>query len=261
MNRTALLQRILKLPIVLTVLIVIGTAGMCHIESWPAQDSLATTTITMASMGVAEVGDISPQGRAFYSCLVLAFIVSLACWTGGTLSGLMTGDFATVVRNWKLKRMVRKMKQHVIICGSGAFARAILEMLYGGEQDVVLVSDNENEIDWIRQRYADVPILKLPPTDELALAEANLAGAAHVVAATDSDVDNLLISITCKTLSPALVVYTFSLEGNHSSRMAKVGVDEIVSPHMLGGARVAELIQRHEAKKANAPMLAEYLTH
>jgi len=261
MNHTALRQRIWKLPIVLAVLIVIGTAGMCHIEKWPIEDALTATTITVASVGMVDVKQMGPQGQAFFSCLILASMVSLACWTGGTLS-LLTGDsYATQFKNWKQRKMVQKMKQHVIICGSSAFARAILEILYGGAQEIVLISDDAEQNELIRQRYPDVPILELSPTDELSLAKANLADAAHVVAATESDVDNLLISITCKTLSPALVVYTFSLEGNHSSRMAKVGVDEIVSPQVLGGTRIAELIQHHESKKNKAPMLAEYLTH
>lgn len=261
MVQTFLQQRVWKLAIAVTVLIVIGTTGLRLIERWPVGDALTAAAITVTSVGMADVEGMGPQGKTFFSCLVLASMVCLACWTGGTLNLLVGSEFKTQFGNWKQKKMLQKMKQHVIICGSGAFARAILEILYGGAQELVLVSDDAGQNERIRQRYPDVPILEMSPTDELALAQANLADAAHVVAATDSDVDNLLISITCKTLSPALVVYTFSLEGNHSSRMAKVGVDEIVSPHVLGGTRIAELIQHHESKKSKAPVLAEYLIH
>ena len=139
--------------------------------------------------------------------------------------------------------MASRLKDHVIICGSGVFARSVLEFLYASQHQVAVVSDNKSEIETLRERFPDVPLIEESPTNELALAHANLASAWCVVAATQSDVDNLLISMTCKDLHPRLTVYSLSLEANLAGRMAKLGVDEVICPHLLGGSRVAQLVE------------------
>ena len=139
--------------------------------------------------------------------------------------------------------MAKRLKNHIIVCGCGVFAQSILEMLYVGCHDVVVISGRQPEAEAIRNKFPGVPLIEQPPTDELTLAQANLAQARCVVAATRSDVDNLLISMTCKDLNPELVVYSLSLDGKLAGRMAKLGVDEVICPYLLGGTRVAELIE------------------
>ncbi len=145
--------------------------------------------------------------------------------------------------------MASRLKNHVIICGSGVFARSILEFLYAGQHRVAVISDDQSEIESLRVRFPDVPLIEESPASELALAHANLANARCVVAATQSDVDNLLISMTCKDLHPRLAVYSLSLEGNLAGRMAKLGVDEVICPYLLGGSRVSQLVDAAQPGK------------
>ena len=77
---------------------------------------------------------------------------------------------------------------------------------------------------------------------ELTLAEANILNARSVVAAMSSEVDNLLVSITCKDMGHDIHVYARSNDVSIGNRMRKAGVDEVISPSRIGGTRVAELI-------------------
>ncbi|MGI9516407.1 MAG: potassium channel family protein [Pirellulaceae bacterium] len=237
------LQRIFKLAVVIAALIVIGTVGFVIIEQWPLLDALYMTVITISTVGFGEIRELSPTGRTFTGCLILVSIVCMCCWTAGITSVFVDGDIRGVFLQRRMKRMANRFKNHVIICGSGVFARSILELLYANNHQVAMVCNDAGEAEVIRRQFPDVAVIEKPPTDELALALANLASARCVVAATQADVDNLLISMTCKDLNPQLPVYTYSLEGNLAGRMAKLGVDEVICPYLLGGSRVVELVE------------------
>lgn len=254
-----LLQRFLKLACIMGALIGCGTLGFCLIERWPMDDALYMTVITISTVGFGEMRELSPYGRAFTSCLILVSITCMACWTAGITSVIVEGDLTGSFRKRRMQRMAKRNKDHVIVCGSGMFARAILESLYLSRHSIVVLCNDPVNSELIRTKFPAVPIIEESPTDELALARANLATSSFVVAATDSDVDNFLISMTCKDFNPNLVVYAFSIDGDFSGRMAKLGVDEVISPYRLGSSRVVELIEKNEQSKPKDPLLAEFL--
>lgn len=138
--------------------------------------------------------------------------------------------------------MVAQLKNHTIVCGSGLMAQAVIERLVGARQPVVVVSDNPEQIKQLRKRFRRLLIVEGKATDELTLAEANVLEAANVVAAMDSEIDNLLIAITCKDMGRDIAVFARSNDITIANRMRKAGVDEVISPCQLCGDRVAQLI-------------------
>jgi voltage-gated potassium channel len=148
--------------------------------------------------------------------------------------------------------MIRKYKDHAVICGSGSFARALVEQLLRRNIDVVVVGDDETSMAEIANRFPNVPLLKRSPMCELTLAQSNLLSARVVIAATDCDVNNLLIAMTCKDIRPDLKVIALTEDGNTAGRMHKIGVDEIVCPALLGGQYAANLVTGAESNRADA---------
>ena len=94
------------------------------------------------------------------------------------------------------------------------------------------------------------------PTNELNLADANVLNASHVVAALPSDLDNLLISITCRDLNEDIAVYAESNDLTVANRMRKAGVDKVVNPSQLCGMHVSEQILAKKAAPAPTPVPA-----
>ncbi len=64
-------NRLLRVVIALTVVIVTGMLGYAGIEGWSYFDSLYMTIITIASVGFMEVHELSNNGRAFTIILIL----------------------------------------------------------------------------------------------------------------------------------------------------------------------------------------------
>ncbi|MCA9173443.1 MAG: NAD-binding protein, partial [Planctomycetales bacterium] len=80
------------------------------------------------------------------------------------------------------------------------------------------------------------------PTNELILANANLLEASNIVAALESDMDNLLVAITCKDISPKIHVLAHSNDRTIANRMRKASVDQVVQSGQIVGEFVADSI-------------------
>ena len=74
------------------------------------------------------------------------------------------------------------------------------------------------------------------------MADANALAAAYLVAAAESDFDNLLITITGKSLGTKIQVISCAQSTELASRMFKVGADEVICPLVLGGQHAAKMI-------------------
>ena len=138
--------------------------------------------------------------------------------------------------------MIDSMKNHTIVCGTGLMANAVVERLMQKRHPVVLIDPDEDKLNAMKAKFRRLEILCGSPTNELILAKANVMAASHVVAATDSEVDNLLIGITCKDLGTNISVIAESNDVTIANRMRKTGIDEVISPSQLGGQRVMDLI-------------------
>jgi voltage-gated potassium channel len=246
-------RRVIELALTIGLLITLGAAGFRWVEGWSLPDALYMTVITISTVGFGETRELSYAGRVFTSCLIMVSLVSMTCWTAKITSVIVEGDITGAFRQQRMKRMAGRLKNHVIICGSGVFSRSILELLFGRKNPIAVVCDDQQHAEFVREIYPDVPVIEQHPADEFALAQASLATARYVVAATSSDIDNLLIAMTCKQFNEKIHVYVLSLNGDLAGRMTKLGVDEVICPYLLSGGRVAELIDQNEIGGPDLP--------
>ena len=138
--------------------------------------------------------------------------------------------------------MIAKLQDHVIVCGSDPVAQAVVERLLRRRRNVVVVDDDQQALDRLRQRHRRLVVVSGPATDELILAEANVTNAETVVAALENELDNLLVTITCKDLGTGVRVIAHSNDATIGNRLRKASVDEIVSPVQLSSDCIANLI-------------------
>ena len=262
------LRRLAIVFATLFVLIVIGTAGYVLIEGWPVEDGLFMTVITLSTVGYGEIQPLTAAGRTFTAGLIFLCLVSMTCWTAALTSFIVEKDLQGHFMRKRTLRMIAELKQHTIVCGSGLMAQAVIERLVKARQAVVVIDDHPERIQALRKRFRKLLIVEGKATNELTLAEANVLEAKHVVAAMDSEIDNLLVAITCKDVGHDVEVYARSNDTTIANRMRKARVDEVISPCQLCGDRVAQLIlsageptpndsQQRRKSANNAAALAE----
>lgn len=138
--------------------------------------------------------------------------------------------------------MIESLTGHVVVCGTGLTARAVIDRLARKRQTIVVIDDDKEALQELKAQYRRMLYVEGKPTDELRLAEANILAAKHVVIALESEIDNLLVAITCRDLGSDLSIHAECTDTTIANRMRKAGVDDVISPPQLCGEAMSALI-------------------
>lgn len=238
----SLISRLMKVMICVIILVMIGTAGYAIIEDWSLRDSFYMTLITFSTVGYGEVNPMSENGRLFTSILIPACLITMTGWTAVLTGFMVEGELSGYFQTRRMIRMISSLKGHTIVCGSGPIAAAVIERLMRQRLQVVVIDDNEQQLAALKKRYRRLLVIDGKGSDELQLAKANILDASNVVAAMESELDNLLIGITCRDMGGDICVIAKSNDLTIANRMRKAGVNEVISPNQLSGERVCDLL-------------------
>ncbi len=116
-----------------TTLLVVGTAGYILIEGWPFLDALYMTVITLSTVGFGEIHPLSSAGRLFTTALVAASVFLIAY--GVEFIARLGGQY---LRKRQMKRDIRNMKDHVIVCGYGRVGESAVSAPTGSGREIIM---------------------------------------------------------------------------------------------------------------------------
>jgi len=168
----------------------------------------------------------------FFASMITAFIVE--------------GDLKDALFASKLKKRMKRMTDHVVVCGAGTTGRNVIEELLKTNVPVIAVDVVEHELKEIADKYpkADYSYVVGDATDDDILSQLNLAGARGLIAALSGDKDNLYLVVSARQTNPALRIVARAAELSHVEKIKRSGADAVVSPNFIGGMRlVSEMIR------------------
>jgi voltage-gated potassium channel len=237
------LKRKIKYAIILLFLIyLIGTVGLCYIEDWNIEDSLYTTLVTMSTVGY---GDFFPKTRVgkLFTSLLIFFGVGTMLYTLGLLTETMVeGRFRMMMGKGKLEKMIKKMHNHYIICGCGRIGFLICRELAAEKVPFVVVDKNPEVIQKCEE--AGYVYYSGDGTQDKSLIEAGIKRAKGVVCVLPTDALNLYVILTAKELNPDVYILSRSEEEASESRLLRAGANRVMSPYTLGGLRMSMALLR-----------------
>lgn len=242
LHENPILRRAIKFFSIVAGIIIAGIFGYSMIEGWPIHEGLYMTAITISTVGFGETHDLSPIGRMFTTGLIFLSVITMACWTASLTSLFVEGDLSGSFKRKRTRKMIAKMKKHTIVCGSGIVAQAVVDGLVHGKVPVVVMDKNSDRLEQIKLKYPEISIIAADAVDEMSLCDANILMASNIVAALDSDFDNLMVSLTCKDLGTKINVIACTDDASLANRMGKIGVDQVVCPYLMTGKHIADTI-------------------
>jgi len=239
-------RRIFWVAVCLTGVVLGGAIGYTLIEGWSLPDGFFMTAITVSTVGYGETQPLTPAGRSFTAFLIGASVIVMTCWNAALTSFLVDGDVSGRYTRRRNLRMIAELNGHTIVCGTTNMARAVIDRLVRKRVKVVVVGADKEALGELQRSYRRIHTITGCPTSELVLAKANVVKAAAVVAALDSEVDNLLVGITCKDLGTSVRVLARSETSVVANRMRKAGVDDVICPPQICGDRVFDILQQSQ---------------
>lgn len=80
----------------------------------------------------------------------------------------------------------------IIVCGAGSVGRSIVSYLVKGNNDIVVIDDNQRYLDEISKEFDVLPVLGMPSHPDI-LERADASRADLLLAVTDTDEVNMVI--------------------------------------------------------------------
>ena len=123
----------------------------------------------------------------------------------------------------------------------GTVGRSIGDNLVAAGQQIVVIDRNAD-------RIADLTYLTVvgDVTDDAVLNGAGLSKARALVAALDTDADNVYVTLSARALRPDLVIISRARDDASEAKLIRAGADRVVNPQRSGGRRMANLtLQPH----------------
>ncbi|MGH2574964.1 MAG: potassium channel family protein [Ignavibacteria bacterium] len=233
---------------VLFSILLIGTIGYWYFgdKQYSIIDCLYMTVITITTIGFTEVIDFSnnPGGRIFTIIIAFTGIGTSTFIISNITALIVEGELKETFKSRKMRKAIKKMSDHYIICGVGRVGFHILNELHTTGRKVVVIDNDEAKLSNISGIYPEVLYINGDADIEEVLFKAGIDNAKGIFAATGDDNQNLVISLTAKYLNPAIRVVARCLEAANQTKMKKAGADFVVSENFIAGLRMASEMVR-----------------
>ena len=148
-----------------------------------------------------------------------------------------------------MEAAIGKLSEHQILCGYGRVGRQVAaEFARDGVPFVVVDQDPEIVEECVSEGYL---ALLGEASDDGRLEEAGVRRAKGLVAAVDSDADNVFVVLSARKLNPRLNIVARASSDESAAKLEMAGADRTLSPYAVGGRRLASL--------ATQPLIVDFL--
>jgi voltage-gated potassium channel len=205
-------------------------------------DCIYFAMVTITTVGYGDIVPVSIQARLIDAFLLtpvrLIFIFTFL----GTAYQLAIKRFQ---EEYRMKRAVDKLNDHVIVCGYGATGRAAVQelLLQGWHPDQIVVLDQDEET-LEEAAQAGVVAVAGDASRESILKSVAIDRAAHLIICPGRDDTAVLIALTAHDLNPRAKLVATCRQEENARLLKRSSADTIVSPAMAGGNLMAAATRR-----------------
>lgn len=230
-------HRIVAVAVLLSALLVFGTAGYMVVEGWTLNDAFYMTVITISTVGYGEERPLTARGEIFTILLILVG-VSSAAFTFATFTDyIVAGELRGAWRRRRMDSVINKLENHFIVCGYGRVGNQVVDGLRESHVDVVVIDrdpDLGEELDEI-----GIPYIIANSTEDEALVEAGIGSARGLCACLPHDAENVFVVLSARALNPQLTIIARTNLTESASKLKTAGADQIINPYLITGRRMA----------------------
>ena len=222
--------------IALAILICYGISGSLLIMNLDIINSIYFTIVTVATLGYGDIVPITPEQKMFAVTLAIGG-VGLIAYVFSLIISLFGQRIEEVRSGVKMKRTIKSLKEHYILCGYGRVGVVVADELLKRNQKLVIIDKNREITEKLEERK-DILVINGDATEDETLEYAGIEKAAGLILATGNDVDNLFITITSREISENLWIVSRASKKENIRRLYHSGANKVISPEESGGSDI-----------------------
>jgi voltage-gated potassium channel len=232
-------RQVARLLVAVALTLVVGTIAFRETlhEGWLQSFYRSVVTVTLTGLDSTPSNDSS---RIVSLVLVVAG-VTLIAYAGAVIfesiaGGVLTGALAERRR----ERTIEQLHDHFIICGYGRVGRRVGDEFRAANVPYVVVDIHEDAV--AAAEEDGVLLVHGDATHDENLRRAGLERAQGLVAASDSDADNLYVVLSARSERPDLTIVARASGTDAERKLVLAGADRVVLPYSTAGQVMANLV-------------------
>ncbi len=222
-------------------LVIFGTLGYMSIEHYRFLDALYMTMITIATVGFEEVRTLSDPGIVFTIVLISISIGIYGIVLTTITKHILDGAFTNYYKNSRVKRKIKNLENHVVICGYGRVGKQVAHELITHNEEVIIIDANEERIECIKENPNLLYIQGDATADEV-LELAQIKKAKSLITTLPKDADNLFVVLSAREVCPTVKIISRATEEHSDIKLKRAGATNVIMPNKIGGKRMAKLV-------------------
>ena len=235
------LNRVLLSIALLVGSMLVGILGFMTIEDYGLVNAFFMTVITFSTVGYNEVQPLSEGGRLFTSFYIILNLGIFAYVVSVITTYVFEGELNHYLKKYRMSKELKKIKDHVIVCGFGRNGSKACEELANSNVPFVLIERDEENLESLISEYN---VLIGEATQDEVLLNAGIERAKAIITTLPSDADNVFITLTAKELNPNIKIIARASEDNTTNKLRRAGATKVVMPDAVGGIHMAQLITK-----------------
>jgi voltage-gated potassium channel len=232
-------RQIARLLVALALTLLVGTIAFRETLHEPWFQSLyrAVVTITLTGLDSVPRNDGSRVVSMFLVVAGLALIGYAGAVIVETISG---GVVSGALAERRRERTIERLRDHFIICGYGRVGRRVADEFRASDVPFVVLDFHEDAVAAAQEDGA--LLLEGDATKDENLRKAGLDRAKGLVAASDSDADNLYVVLSARSARPELTIVARASGADAERKLVLAGADRVVLPYTTAGQVMANLV-------------------
>jgi voltage-gated potassium channel len=232
-------RRVLATIAAVAATLAAGTIGFRETldEGW--YDAFYRAVVTVSLFGL----DSRPEGRgaeALTLSLVFAGVAIFAYIGALIVEAITRGVVTGAIAERRRRRTIEQLRDHYIICGYGRVGRQVGDEFKDADVPFVVLDFNADALEAAREN--NVLHIDGNGTEDEDLAAAGLSRARGLVASSDSDADNLYITLSARNQRPELFIVARASDPDAAKKLRLAGADRVVEPYSTAGREMAKLV-------------------
>jgi voltage-gated potassium channel len=229
---------------ILVVFLALAPLGFVFLEGMSYFDGLYLTIITISTVGFSEIRPLHEVGRWYIILIIVVGLATVSYILKGFSESIIEGQLRTVLGKRKMDARLRKLEGHTIVAGYGRVGQEVArELLKARKNNLFVVVERDDEL---AAKLTELDILHVVgdiSSDET-LRRAGILAAKNLVSTVPSDADNVYLTLSARHLNPDINITARADQPEAERKLKRAGATNVVSPHALGGARMAHLAIR-----------------
>ena len=174
------------------------------------------TIITITTVGFREVHEPTPGTMIFISLLIVTSFGTFAYAVSAISAYIIDGEFRAYFKEYKVKAVVSKLTNHVVICGYGRNGSQAVTVMEKHNQPFVIVENDATVIEDIKKHSPEALIVVGDATHDEILMEAGIEKAKSLITTLPSDSNNLFVVLSARSINKGLkIISRASLENSY----------------------------------------------